>query len=135
MHSSGDDATSAAASPWKDLVRTALLPLAEQVSTGETGRDHLDLIGDSADPGYPGDVTEGDVALVLVLDLTLEGQPAGVDVNLDLFGGKLGIQHQDLERRPTDLVVPVTVPQVDLELILDRSHAAHRFGDPYRRVT
>lgn len=67
------------------------LPTAPGDGRSTAGGDHLDLVGDSAHARDSRRDFERGVAVGLLPDLTLQGQPARVDADVDAFLGNVGI--------------------------------------------
>jgi hypothetical protein len=67
-----------------------------------------------------------------VLDLSLEGQPAVGNGDVNPRRGHGVARHQRLQRRTADLVVPPAIPGVEPEVVLDGEdarHGAREIGD------
>src|SRR5438874_1710967 len=64
---------------------------------------------------------ERGVALVLVADVTGEGQPSVADLDVDEVVGDLGVPVEDLKRDPADVGTRATlvVEDPDLQLVVD----------------
>jgi diacylglycerol kinase (ATP) len=97
--------------------------------------DDLDLVCDAANTGQRRDGVERGVILVLVLDLSLEGQPTVGDSDVNPVGRHRVVRHQRLQRRTADLVVLPAIPGVNPELVLDGADARHGARDLDDRST
>jgi hypothetical protein len=80
-----------------------------------------DLVRDSVHAVEACNVVIRRVVLELVGDVSLEGDPAVLDLDVDRVGRHLGVPDQGLQGHAADLVVLTTigVDEVDLELVID----------------
>src|SRR6185312_16567847 len=60
--------------------------------------DDLDVVRHAGDAEEAGDMIEGDVALILVVDVARERDPAVLDVDVEVAPGDLRIPDQPLQR-------------------------------------
>src|SRR5690242_11963518 len=95
--------------------------------------DDLDLVGHAGHAVEAGHVVECVVALVLVVDLALEGDPAVPDVDVDVDGPQVRVPEQALQCDTADLGVltALVVQQAHRQLVIDLRDARRppRIGD------
>ena len=80
-------------------------------------------------PATTGDGVERRIAVVLVLDLALQGQPAGGDGDVDLIVGDVAPRHERLQRGASDLLVLPVIARVDPQVVRHGADAVDGLGD------
>jgi hypothetical protein len=95
-----------------------------------------DPVRDAIDAEETCNVVIGRVALELVVDVTREGDPAVLDLDVDNVRRDLGVPGQGLQGDAADLVILTTIraDEIDLELVVDVIDTGDRLGVFDRRA-